>query len=152
MLVTGESGYLAAAEKIMRTARAIRDGIRAIPELAVIGDPTFLVAFKAASDDLDIYLVNDSLVAQGWRMNSLQLPPALHFCVTRPNTADGVAERFLEALRAAVDYATQHRGEPAGTGAMYGFGGTPQGDATINMLMSTVLDAMHGLAPGAGAD
>lgn len=152
MLVTGESGYLAAAEKIMRTARAIRDGIRAIPELAVIGDPTFLVAFKAASDDLDIYLVNDSLVAQGWRMNSLQLPPALHFCVTRPNTADGVAERFLEALRAAVDYATQHRGEPAGTGAMYGFGGTPQGDATINMLMSTVLDAMHGLAPGAGTD
>lgn len=152
MLVTGESGYLAAAEEIMRTARAIRDGIRAIPELAVIGDPTFLVAFKAASDDLDIYLVNDSLVAQGWRMNSLQLPPALHFCVTRPNTADGVAERFLEALRAAVDYATKHRGEPAGTGAMYGFGGTPQGDATINMLMSTVLDAMHGLAPGSGAD
>ncbi|MBN9610667.1 MAG: hypothetical protein BGO26_01830 [Actinobacteria bacterium 69-20] len=151
MLVTGESGYLAAAEKIMRTARAIRDGIRAIPELAVIGDPTFLVAFQAAAD-LDIYLVNDSLVAQGWRMNSLQLPPALHFCVTRPNTADGVAERFLEALRAAVDYATQHRGEPAGTGAMYGFGGTPQGDATINMLMSTVLDAMHGLAPGAGTD
>ncbi len=151
MLVTGESGYLAAAEKIMRTARAIRDGIRAIPELEVIGDPTFLVAFKAAAD-LDIYLVNDSLVAQGWRMNSLQLPPALHFCVTRPNTADGVAERFLGALRTAVDYAKLHRGEPAGTGAMYGFGGTPQGDATINMLMSTVLDAMHGLAPGAGAD
>lgn len=152
MLVTGESGYLAGADAIMRTARTIREGVQGIPELEVIGDPTFLVAFKAATDDLDIYLVNDSLVAQGWRMNSLQLPPALHFCVTRPNTAPGVAERFVDALRLAVRYAVEHRGEPAGTGAMYGFGGTPQGNATINMLMSTVLDAMHGLAPGAVKD
>ena len=95
MLATGESGYLAAADAIMRTAVTIRDGIRAdIPELEVIGDPVFLVAFKAAGD-LDIYLVNDSLMAQGWRMNPLQLPPALHFCITRPNTAPGVAEAFL---------------------------------------------------------
>ena len=95
LVATGESGYLAAADAIMRTAVTIRDGIRAdIPELEVIGDPLFLVAFKAAGD-LDIYLVNDSLMAQGWRMNPLQLPPALHFCVTRPNTAPGVAEAFL---------------------------------------------------------
>ena len=148
MLVTGESGYLAAAEAIMHSARVIRDGVRAIDDLAVIGDPTFLVAFTSAREDLDIYLVNDSLVAQGWRMNALQLPPALHFCVTRPNTAGGVAERFVDALHVAVDYAKAHRGEPAGTGAMYGFGGTPQGNATLTGLMSTVLDAMHGLPPG----
>ena len=76
-----------------------------IPELEVIGDPVFLVAFKAAGD-LDIYLVNDALMAQGWRMNPLQLPPGLHFCITRPNTAPGVAEAFLETLRGAVAYAT----------------------------------------------
>ncbi len=100
ILATGESGYLAAADGIMRTATGITAGIRAeIPELEVIGDPTFLVAFKAPDDsDLDIYLVNDSLKAQGWRMNSLQLPPALHFCITRPNTPDGMVERFIAAL------------------------------------------------------
>jgi glutamate/tyrosine decarboxylase-like PLP-dependent enzyme len=147
ILATGESGYLAAADGIMRTATAIRDGIRAeVPELEVIGDPTFLVAFKPAGD-LDIYLVNDSLKDQGWRMNSLQLPPALHFCITRPNTADGVAERFIAALKLAVEYATKHHGEPAASGAMYGFGGTPQGNATLETVMAGVLDAMHEVAP-----
>jgi sphinganine-1-phosphate aldolase len=147
LLATGESGYLAAADAIMRTATTIRDGIRVgFPELEVIGDPTFLVAFKVTGD-LDIYLVNDSLKDQGWRMNSLQLPPALHFCITRPNTGPGMAEKFLEALRVAVDFAAAHKGEPAKSGAMYGFGGTPQGNETISALMAGVLDAMHDVAP-----
>ena len=63
LLATGESGYLAAADGIMRTATAIKEGIRErIPQLEVIGDPTFVIAFKAPEgSDLDIYLVNDSL-------------------------------------------------------------------------------------------
>lgn len=145
ILATGESGYLDAAREIMTTARTIRAGVEALPELAVMGDPYFLVAFQSADPDLDIYLVNDSLIMQGWRMNSLQRPAALHFCVTRPNTAPGVAERFVEALGVAVQHAKDHRGEMAGSGAMYGFGGTPQGDAMASGLMATVLDAMHGL-------
>ena len=149
ILATGESGYLAAADGIMRTATGIAAGIRAeVPELEVIGDPTFLVAFKAPEgSDLDIYLVNDSLKAQGWRMNSLQLPPALHFCITRPNTQDGTVERFIAALKAAVAYAVEKQGQPAESGAMYGFGGTPQGNATLQTVMSGVLDAMHEVAP-----
>ena len=135
----------------MRTAATIRDGIRSgIPELEVIGDPLFLIAFKPAGD-LDIYLVNDALIAQGWRMNALQLPPALHFCITRPNTAPGIADSFLEALRAAVAYASQHKGEQAKSGAVYGFGGTPRGNALVKIMMVGVLDAMHEVAPDAPA-
>ncbi len=156
LLATGESGYLAAADDIMRTAVAIRDGIRErIPALEVIGDPYFLVAFKAAGDPadpedpngIDIYLVNDALIEAGWRMNALQMPPALHFCVTRPNTADGVAEGFLSALEQAVGYAVARRGKPATSGALYGFGGQPQGQLTLRVLMSGYLDAMHEVAP-----
>jgi glutamate/tyrosine decarboxylase-like PLP-dependent enzyme len=149
ILATGASGYLAAADAIMRTATAIKDGINGgIPELEVIGDPTFLVAFKSVDEAaIDIYLVNDSLKAQGWRMNSLQLPPALHFCITRPNTQPGTAESFLVALRTAVDYAIEKKGTPAESGAMYGFGGTPQGNATLETVMAGVLDAMHEVAP-----
>ena len=150
LLATGQSGYLAAADRIMRTATAVRDGIREIPELEVIGDPVFLVAFKAAGD-LDIYLVNDALIGQGWRMNALQLPPALHFCITRPNTQPGVAEAFIATLRGAVEYAKEHKGEKARSGAMYGFGGSPQGNALLKTLMVGFLDAMHEVAPGAPA-
>ena len=149
ILATGASGYLAAADAIMRTATAIKDGINgSIPELEVIGDPTFLVAFKAVDElAIDIYLVNDSLKDQGWRMNSLQLPPALHFCITRPNTQDGTAEAFLVALGTAVEYAKEKQGTAAKSGAMYGFGGTPQGNATLEAVMAGVLDAMHDVAP-----
>ena len=133
----------------MQAADTIRAGVTAIDGIDVIGDPTFLIAFQAADPTLDIYLVNDALVERGWRLNSLQLPPALHFCVTRPNTAPGVAEAFVADLRAAVAYARDHHGEAAKSGAMYGFGGTPAGNETINGLMRFVLDAMHDVPPDA---
>ncbi len=149
LVSVGKEDYLDYAEQIMTTAQAIRAGIEEMPELAVIGDPLFLVAFRAADgpEPVDIYLVNDALKKSGWRMNALQLPPALHFCVTRPNTQPGVTEDFLQALRESVDYAVRHRGEPAESGAMYGLGGTPQGYTTMNEIMSGVLDIMHEVAP-----
>ncbi len=147
LVTTGADAYRESARAMMHTADIIRAGVDDIPGLAVIGDPLWLIAFRSTDPDIDIYLVNDHLKRAGWRLNSLQLPPALHFCVTRPNTAPGVAEAFVDALRDAVDHARQHAGEPAESGAMYGFGGTPQGNQTLNQLMSGVLDAMHEVAP-----
>ena len=147
MVTTGRQGYLEAAREILSTADRIKAGIEQIDGLQVIGDPTFLIAFMSDRDDLDIYLVNDALKKAGWRMNALQLPPALHFCITRPNTAPGVADDFLADLRTAVDYALDNAGTPAASGAMYGFGHTPQGRENATMVMSGVLDAMHEVAP-----
>jgi len=147
VLATGESGYLQHADEIVRTASAIKEGIRGgIPELEIIGDPLFLIAFRPAAG-LNIYLVNDALIERGWRMNALQLPPALHFCITRPNTAPGVAERFLEDLRVAVDYATANKGKRARSGAAYGLGGSAIGNVMVKKMMSMILDAMHEVAP-----
>jgi glutamate/tyrosine decarboxylase-like PLP-dependent enzyme len=145
MVSLGENGYLETARKIFKTAGAIRDGVASIPELEVIGDPTFLVAFR--SPKLNIYHVNDYLIAQGWRLNALQLPPALHFCVTRPNTAAGVAEAFIADLRAAVDYARHPASPEPKSGALYGFGGSPSGNEVLSMLFTAALDAMYEVAP-----
>lgn len=143
----GERGYLEIAERIFRTAATIRAGIEAIPDLEVFGDPTFIVAFR--SRHLDIYHVNDHLAASGWRLNALQLPPGLHFCVTRPNTAPGVAEQFLADLRAAVEYARRPDRPQARSGALYGLGGTPAGNEVLDVLLSAALDAMYDVAPAA---
>lgn len=145
MVINGREGYLAAAADIYDAAQRMTAGIRDIPGLEVIGDPIFLVAFR--SDELDVYLVNDELKRRGWRMNALQLPAALHFCVTRPNTAPGVVDAYLADLRAAVDYARAHAGEPAESGAMYGFSGTAEGNEAIVGLMGGYLDAIHEPAP-----
>ena len=146
LVLTGREGYLSAARDIYDTAQAMTAGIRTgIPELSIVGEPTFLVSFT--SDVVDVYLVNDELKRRGWRMNALQLPPALHFCVTRPNTAPGVVEAYLADLRASVDYAVERAGQPAESGALYGLGGTPQGHESMNALMAAYLDAMHDPAP-----
>jgi glutamate/tyrosine decarboxylase-like PLP-dependent enzyme len=151
LVTMGEEGYLRAAEGIFGAAAEMTAGIRErIPELEVIGEPLFLVAFK--SDVVDVYLVNDALRERGWRMNTLQLPPALHFCVTRPNTKPGVVEQYLDDLRSAVDFALEHAGQPAASGAVYGLGGSPEGYGTIDQLMSGVLDAMYETAPELPAD
>ncbi|HYM67825.1 MAG TPA: aspartate aminotransferase family protein [Patescibacteria group bacterium] len=145
MVSLGERGYLEIAKRIFETAATMRAGIDAIPELEVIGEPTFLVAFRAP--DLNVYHVNDHLIARGWRLNALQFPPALHFCVTRPNTAPEVAEAFLDDLKDAVEYAKHPaRAEPK-SGALYGLGGTESGNEVLNMLFTAALDAMYEVAP-----
>ena len=145
MVSFGEEGYLEVARGIFDTAARIRAGIDAIPELEVIGDPSFLVAFR--SPDLDVYHVNDHLIARGWRLNGLHLPAALHFCVTRPNTAPGVAEAFLADLAEAVEYA-RHPARPSPrSGALYGLGGTPEENQILDLLTVAALDAMYEVAP-----
>ena len=149
LVLTGRDGYLAGAREIHDAAQRMVSGIRTrMPQLEVIGNPTFLVAFR--SDDVDVYLVNDELKRRGWRMNALQLPAALHFCVTRPNTDPAVIDAFLDDLAASVEYAVAHSGEPAESGAMYGFSGTAEGNAAIEGLMGGYLDAMHDPAPATG--
>jgi len=149
MVTLGEQGYLDAARGVFATAAAIRDGIRErMPALEVIGQPTFNVAFR--SDEVDVYLVNDELKRRGWRFNSLHLPPALHFCVTRPNTQPGVVEALLDDLEAAVAYAQEHHGQAAQSGAVYGLGAMPGGSGTLSQLMGGIIDAMYEPAPETG--
>ena len=146
LVLMGKEGYKSAAKDIYTATQTIVEGIRKdIPEIQVVGDPLFLLAFT--SSELDVYLINDALKERGWRMNALQLPAGLHFCLTRPNTKDNVVDQYLKDLKESVAYAKEKKGEAARSGAMYGFSGTPKGNATLSFVMSGYLDAMHELAP-----
>jgi sphinganine-1-phosphate aldolase len=130
MVALGREGYRSIAADIFRTASGLVEVIGRHPELRVLGNPTFNVAFShALSDDgqplADIFHVNDRLAERGWRLNGLQAPPAVHFCVTRPNTAAGVVERFATDLADAVADARERTaaGEIPRSGAVYGAGG-----------------------------
>ncbi len=150
MLAIGEEGYLEAAQHIFATAGRIRAAVEAVDELQVFGDPTFLVAFRTDPHrlpEMAIFHVNDALVERGWRMNGLHHPPALHFCVTRPNTAPGVAEDFARDLAAAVQHAVAAGDRAPRSGALYGFGSTPEGVATLDGLLTAGLDLMYALPP-----
>jgi sphinganine-1-phosphate aldolase len=146
MVAMGRDGYLRYARKIFETSYAMQEIVRSHPELRILGEPSFLFAFT--SDDIDIYLVNDELKSRGWRMNGLQYPDAIHMCVTRPQTQEGVVDAFATDLAGSIEYAKDHRGEPAMSGAIYGGvpgGLTPDVEEFISAIMDDMMDHHQGL-------
>jgi glutamate/tyrosine decarboxylase-like PLP-dependent enzyme len=142
MVYLGEEGYLKAVRDIMTVADEIKDGIAAIPELLLIGEPTFVISFH--SEAVDVFHINDYMKSRGWRFNVLQLPPALHFCVTMPQTfVPGVAQRFLSDLEAGVEYAKSKSGAVAETTALYGMAGTLEGNQQVTELIYGVFDYLY---------
>ncbi|HRE03722.1 MAG TPA: hypothetical protein PLV68_20675 [Ilumatobacteraceae bacterium] len=151
MLNLGKQGYRDIAAAIFRTAAEVKDAVRAHPELTTIGDSLFNIAFTAstpASDGgIDIFHVNDALATRGWRLNGLQAPPALHFCITRPNTQPGVTEAFAADLTAAVEYARNPPSPKPKSGASYGSGGRAVDHDRLRAGTFAYLDAVHTLGP-----
>jgi glutamate/tyrosine decarboxylase-like PLP-dependent enzyme len=120
MLILGKDGYREIARAIAATTQSLRLAVSSVAELRLIGRSPFLVAFT--SDTVDPYLVNDRLAELGWRLNALQDPPGLHFCVTRPNTQQQVAAQFGVHLDDAVGWAKRNEGRRAITSAAYARG------------------------------
>jgi glutamate/tyrosine decarboxylase-like PLP-dependent enzyme len=141
MVSFGWEGYLRYAKRIFETSAAMQDAVRSHPELELLGHPTFLFSFT--SDAFDVYHVNDFMRPKGWRFNGQQYPNALHMAVTRPQTQPGVAEAFATDLAAAVQYAHEHKDEPAQSGAIYGGvagGMTSEADEFIRLVMADMMD------------
>ncbi|MGD9702253.1 MAG: aspartate aminotransferase family protein [Acidimicrobiia bacterium] len=141
----GREGYLRIASDIFTTADSVKAAVAALPELRVMGKPWFNVAFT--SDVVNIFHVNDFLATRGWRMNGLQLPPALHFCVTRPNTRAGVVESFATDLADAVAYAKDPPTETPRSGAMYGATGSRPPEEQMVSSLFGYMDAIHEVGP-----
>ncbi len=141
MLSLGEEGYLDAARRIMRAADTIQAGIGEIPELEIIGRPTFCIAIRSREPALDIFHVNDFLASRGWRLNGLQRPPGIHICVTLPQTLPGVAEAFVANLKEGVAYAKAPPQPTARSGALYGGGSLPAG--AIQQILHAWLDETY---------
>lgn len=141
MVAMGEEGYLQAAKAILETAARIKQGIRAIPELQVIGDPLFNIAFT--SETLNIYQVMASMNKKKWMLNGLHLPPAVHLCVTLRHTQPGVAERFLKDLQETVAYVKAHPDASSGVGPLYGLAATVELRGTIKDLLKGFIDRLY---------
>ena len=141
MVSMGEQGYMEATKRILETASVIKKGIAEIPELAVLGDPLFNVAF--AADGLDIYAILDYMSKKGWGLTGLQKPPGAHICLTLRHTQPGVAERFIEDLQEAVEYA---EASPDVTGSMtpvYGMTGNAALSGAVRDFVKGFLDVIY---------
>ncbi|GAB4537845.1 MAG: pyridoxal-dependent decarboxylase [Anaerolineales bacterium] len=136
----GEEGYLRAAEKILRAAEIIKQGVREIPDLRLLGDPLFVIAFD--SPTLDIYRVLDAMTRKGWSLNGLHKPSCMHIAVTLRHAQAGVAERFVEDLRESVAEVKANPEERGGMAPVYGMAATIPMRGVVNDLLKQYLDVL----------
>ncbi len=141
MVSIGENGYMDATRKILETGAKIRAGIESIPELRVLGDPLWVIAM--GSDQLDIYRVLDFMTKRSWNLNGLHKPASVHIAVTLRHTEHGVAERFLDDLRAAVEHTKTQPAEEGGMAPVYGMASTVPVKGLVTDLLERYLDVLY---------
>lgn len=141
LVTLGEKGYLDATQRILETAARIKEGIRSMPELKILGDPLWVIAFTSAS--LDIYKVMDALAEKGWGLNGLYKPPAVHLCVTLRHTQPGVAERFLDDLQAAIETVKRSPELKGSLAPVYGMAATVPMRGLVSDMLKRYLDLLY---------
>ncbi len=144
MVSIGEQGYMDATRRILETAVKIMNGIAEIPELRVIGDPLFVVAFE--SKEMDIYKVMDAMTERGWSLNGLYKPPCLHICTTLRHTQPGIAERFIEDLKASVAHVKANPSEQGRLAPIYGMANTLPDRGVIADMLKDHMDGWYRLS------
>ena len=134
----GEQGYLEATKKILDTADYIKTEIEKIPELRIIGDPLFVIAF--ASDTLDIYKVLEAMGRKQWSLNGLHKPSCMHIALTLRHAEPGVKERFIADLKAALEHVKSHPEETGSMAPIYGMAATMPMRGLVSDMLKKYLD------------
>ena len=111
----GEAGYLRLTEITLDASRRLVDGVRAVPGLAVLGEPEAQCVAITADDGstVDVFAVMDALAARGWQLDRQGPPDSLHATVSA-GTAPAV-DGFVTDLHTAVTEVGTHRTDDRST-------------------------------------
>jgi sphinganine-1-phosphate aldolase len=139
----GESGYLAATQKILDAVATIRRGLAQIPELRILGQP--IGAFAIASDKVDMYQVLDQMSARRWALTGLLKPAAIHVSPTLRQAQPGVAERFLHDLAESVAYVRDTPNIEGGMAPIYGLAASIPDRTIVHEMLKGVMDVYYRL-------
>ena len=143
LLAMGEDGYLKATKAIIETADKIKEGVKVIPELKLLGEPLWILAF--ASDSLNIYEVFDQMGKKHWNLNGLHKPACFHIALTLRHTQPGVAERFIADLKESVAYVKANPGNKEGLAPVYGLAASLPFRGMVSDILKSYLDVIYKL-------
>jgi glutamate/tyrosine decarboxylase-like PLP-dependent enzyme len=87
---------MALAQKARAATEKLIEGINAMPQLYVLGDPDATV-FAFGSNEINIYELSARMAERGWHIEAQQLPPSLHMTVSPVHLS--IADKFLDDLR-----------------------------------------------------
>ncbi|MCB1160709.1 MAG: aminotransferase class V-fold PLP-dependent enzyme, partial [Leptospiraceae bacterium] len=141
MLSMGENGYLEASSKILKAADTIKQGVQDIQDIHIIGEPLWNLAF--ASKTLNIYRVMDELSKKGWSLNGLHKPAAIHICLTLRQAQEGVAERFVDDMKEAVEEVKAHPDDKGDMAPVYGMAASIPDRTMVSELLEMYMDKIY---------
>lgn len=141
LLSMGEEGYLKATKAILETASKIKQGIREIDGIRLIGDPLFVIAFDAPN--FDVYRVLDKMAEKHWSINGLHKPSCVHIAITLRHTMQGVAERFIADLKESVEWVKANPVSDGGLAPVYGLAASIPFRGMVSDLLKRYMDVLY---------
>ena len=108
----GLDGYKRLTGVTINATRQLIAGVRAIPALAVLGEPDAHV-FALSSTELDVFALGDALHRRHWHIDRQKPPDSLHATVSAGNAP--IVDEFLRDLRESVTEIGGARTDDRGT-------------------------------------
>jgi glutamate/tyrosine decarboxylase-like PLP-dependent enzyme len=100
----GEEGYRRIIQTVQEAVKKLIDGINAIPELRVLGEPVMCM-FSFASDSFNVYQLADEMSKRGWyiqgQFSTPLTPRNLHISINFGNAHS--VDALLKDLRECVE-------------------------------------------------
>ncbi|MFZ5855457.1 MAG: pyridoxal phosphate-dependent decarboxylase family protein [Chloroflexota bacterium] len=100
----GEEGYTRVVREVQDAAKTLIEGINAMDEFQVLGDPAMCM-FSFKSDAINVFQLADEMNKRGWYIQgqfaTVGVPRNLHISVNRGNAQN--AETFLRDLRECTE-------------------------------------------------
>jgi hypothetical protein len=86
----------------------------------------------------------DYMGDQKWSLNGLQMPPAVHICLTHRHTQPGLVDRFLDDLNAAVKHVKANPDkETGGVGRLYGMSAKIPIKGVVDAFLKRYMDLLY---------
>jgi sphinganine-1-phosphate aldolase len=110
----GIEGYRRLTQITIDATRRIVAGVRAIPQLTVLGEPqAHVLAIGATFNGIDVFALGDAMQRRGWFHDRQTPPDSLHLTVSAGNAA--VVDDYLRELVDSVDEVIGARAEDRAT-------------------------------------
>ncbi|XP_048727010.2 sphingosine-1-phosphate lyase-like [Ostrea edulis] len=98
----GEDGYMKRAKELMEATEQLKQGVRDIQGLKILGTPHMTCfAVGAADPEIDIQAVADDMDSKGWKMERNQNPSSLHLSILPSHIP--VVSDLLTDLKASTE-------------------------------------------------
>lgn len=141
LISIGEKGYIENTKRILKVAEYIKKEIQNIPEIYILGNPLWVIAF--GSRNLNIYRIMEEMSYKGWNLNGLHKPACIHICLTLPHTQKGVAQRFIQDLKASVKFVSENPSDKGELAPVYGMASAMPVKSVVSDLLKKYLDIVY---------